>query len=73
MSAADAHATLTALDNYLTTGHKPGLHDLPDAIGHAMSSFSGAFHGSMLLCAGIMVATAGAVWVLMRDREPAPR
>jgi len=73
VSAADAHATLTALDNYLTTGHKPGLHDLPDAIGHAMSSFSGAFHGSMLLCAGIMVATAGAVWVLMRDREPAPR
>ena len=68
VSAADAHTTLTALDNYLTTGHKPGLHDLPDALGHATSSFSGAFHGSMLLCAGIMVATAAAVWLLMRER-----
>ena len=56
------------LDNYLTTGRKPHLHDLPDAIGHAMSSFSGAFHWSMLVCAGIMVATAAAVWILMRER-----
>ena len=67
VTPSDAHSTLTALDNFLTTGQKPGLHDLPDAIGHAMSSFSGAFHGSMLLCAAIMVAASAAAWVLMKE------
>ena len=68
IGATDAHATLTSLDNYLTSGRRPGLHDLPDALGHAMSSFSGAFHWSMLICTGVMVATAAAVWILMRER-----
>jgi len=65
----DAHATLVELENYLTTGRRPHLHDLPDALGHAMSSFSGALRADMLLCTAIMLATAGAVWVLMRRAE----
>ena len=67
VSTSDAHATLTALDNFLTTGHKPGLHNLDDALGHAMSAFSGAFHGSMLLCAAIMAGASVAAWVLMKE------
>jgi hypothetical protein len=64
----DAHTTLVELENYLTTGRRPHLHDLPDALGHATSSFSGALRVDMLVCTGIMVATAVAVWVLMRER-----
>ncbi len=63
----DAHATLVELQDFMTTGHRPRLHDFPDAIGHAMSSFSGAFHADMVVSAAIMVATAAAVWWLMRE------
>ncbi len=69
VSTDDAHATLVELEHFLTTGTRPHLHDLRDAIGHAMSSFSHAFRADMLVCAGIMVATGVVIWVLMRKAE----
>ena len=65
VTAADAHHTLTALESYLTTGHRPGLHDLSDALGHAMASFTQAFRAGMLISAGAMAVVAVCVWLLM--------
>ena len=69
-TAADASAAYSAIENAQTTGTQPALQDLSHAIAHAAGSFGTALDGIMLLSAGVMIAAAAAVWVLMRERRP---
>jgi heme/copper-type cytochrome/quinol oxidase subunit 2 len=70
MSSQDAYATLAALNTSLLSGQPPAVKDLSDALRVAASAFDAAFDVRMAIAAVVMVATAAATWLLMRERHP---
>ncbi len=70
MSGEDAYATLAALNTSLLSGQTPAVKNLPDVLRIAASAFDAAFDARMAIGAAVMVATAAAAWLLMRERRP---
>jgi MFS family permease len=70
MSSQDAYAALAALNTSLLSGQPPAVKDLSDALRVAASAFDAAFDVRMAIAAVVMVATAAATWLLMRERRP---
>jgi MFS transporter, DHA2 family, multidrug resistance protein len=68
ISQADAAATLSAVESgSLASG---GMQDLPGTTGEVLSSFGGALHTIMGVCAVLMVVAGIWAFWLMRERRP---
>ena len=78
LSSQDAYTTLAALNASLLSGRPPAVDDLSGVLRVAASAFDTAFDVRMVIGAAVMVATAAAAWLLMRERgrghrEPQPK
>ena len=69
MSGQDAYATLAALNASLLSGQPPAVGNLPDVLRAAASAFDAAFDVRMVIGAAVMVVTAAATWLLMREQR----
>ena len=69
MSGQEAYATLAALDASLLSGQPPAVENASDVLRVTASAFDAAFDLRMAIGAAVMVATAAAAWLLMRERR----
>jgi hypothetical protein len=70
-SSQDAYATLSALNASLVSGQPPAVDDLSGVLRVTAASFDAAFDVRMVVGAVVMLATAAATWLLMRERPEA--
>jgi len=69
LSGEKAYATLAALNASLLSGQPPAVDDLSGVLSVTASAFDAAFDVRMAIGAAVMVATATAAWLLMRERR----
>jgi MFS family permease len=69
MSGEDAYATLATLHASLLSGQPPAVEDLSGVLTVTASAFDAAFDLRMVMGAAVMIATAAAAWLLMRERR----
>jgi len=70
MSGQEAYATLAALNASLLSGRPPAVENASEVLRVTASAFDAAFDVRMAIGAAVMVATAAATWLLMRERRP---
>ena len=70
-SSQDAYATLSGLNASLVSGQPPAVDDLPGVLRVTAAAFDAAFDVRMVAGAAVMLVTAAATWLLMRERHQA--
>jgi heme/copper-type cytochrome/quinol oxidase subunit 2 len=64
------YTTLSALNASLLSGQPSAVGGLPGVLKTAASAFDTAFGVRMVIGAAVMVVTAAATWLLLRERRP---